>query len=122
MKKIFIVITIASLTFIACKGSKQTTTTTPTPAKVDCSTKMISYAVDIKPILEANCTNCHNTNNTGGYNFNTFQSAVKSGANGELLGTIKHSSGFPMMPPNGEKISQAEIDKIECWINNGMKD
>ena len=46
----------------------------------------------------------------------------KAALNGELLGTIKHQKGYPKMPAFKEKLDQASIDKIECWINNGMKE
>jgi len=37
------------------------------------------------------------------------------------LGTIKHERGFPRMPAQAEKLDQASIDLIECWIKNGMQ-
>lgn len=122
-KSIIAMVTIATF-LVACKGTKQTTTTTPTKPTVqlDCSTKMVSYATDIKSIIEDNCAGCHNTNNKAGFNFLTIASSKKAALNGELLGTIKHKKGFPAMPKYKEKLPQQSIDLIECWINNGMKD
>ncbi len=106
---------------MACKGTKQTTKVEPV-AVLDCSNKSLSYVTDIKPIIETNCSKCHNTNEKAGYNFLKIESVKKAANNGELLGTIKHAKGFPKMPIAAEKLNQASIDKIECWIKNGMKE
>lgn len=120
MKKIFLSISIVTL-FFACKGTKETASTTP-PAPLDCTSKVITYETDIKPIMEASCTRCHNTNNKAGYNFKTIESVKKAGADGHLLGTIKHLKGYSNMPAFSKQLDKADIDKIECWVNNGMKD
>jgi mono/diheme cytochrome c family protein len=122
MKKIIIASTAFALTFAACKSTKQTATVAPAAA-LDCSSnKYLTYNGDIKAILQTHCTKCHNTNNKAGYNFLTLESVKKAVGNGELLGTIKHLKGFPKMPAFAAKMDQVAIDKIECWINNGMKE
>jgi mono/diheme cytochrome c family protein len=122
MKKIIIASTAIALIFAACKSTKQTTTVAPAAA-LDCSSnKNLTYNTDIKTIIQTNCSKCHNTNNKAGYNFLTLESVKKAASNGQLLGTIKHSKGFPKMPAFAAKMDQATIDKIECWINNGMKE
>ncbi len=122
MKKIIIASAAIALILAGCKSSKQTATVAPTAA-LDCSSnKDLTYNGDIKAILQAHCTKCHNTNNKAGYNFLTLESLKKGVANGELLGTIKHLKGFPKMPAFAAKMDQPTIDKIECWINNGMKE
>ncbi|MBK7183044.1 MAG: hypothetical protein IPH89_08960 [Bacteroidetes bacterium] len=68
MKKLFISALVISSALVACKGSKETASTTPA-VPLDCTSKVVSYTSDIKAIMEANCTRCHNTNNKAGYNF-----------------------------------------------------
>jgi cytochrome c5 len=121
MKKIIITSTVIALLFAACKGTQKTATTTPV-VPLDCSNKALTYNTEIKTIIENNCTKCHNTNNKAGYNFFTLESVKKAVGNGQLLGTIKHTSGFAKMPAYAAKLDQSAIDKIECWINNGMKE
>jgi hypothetical protein len=116
MKKILVSVIIASAV-IACKTPKETAAT----PKPDCSNSTVTYATDIKPIMEANCTKCHNKNNKAGYNFFTLESVKEAASKGELLGTIKHLKGYAAMPKMASKMDQATIDKIECWINNGMR-
>ncbi len=72
--------------------------------------------------MEQYCTGCHNSNEKAGYNFEKIEFVKKAATSGTLLGTIKHTYGFVPMPMGAEKIDQPTIDKIECWINNGMKE
>lgn len=121
MKKIIIASTFIVAVLAGCKTKKEVAATAPA-APLDCSNKTLSYSADIKPIMEANCTRCHNTNEKAGFNFFKIESVKKAALNGELLGTIKHQKGFPKMPAFSAKLDQTAIDKIECWINNGMKE
>ncbi len=119
MKKLFVSAFVIATALFACKGSKETTASTP-PVAIDCSSTVVTYGNDVKAIMEANCTRCHNTNNKAGYNFQTLESVKKAGANGFLLGTIKHDKGFKGMPYFAGKLDAVTISKIECWIKNGM--
>ncbi len=83
---------------------------------------LLFFTTDIKPIFEKNYTSCHNTNKKAGYYFFTLEAAKRSAANGELLGTAKHSDGFSEMPAMVAKIDQETIDKIECWITTRIKE
>ena len=119
MKKIMI-IAIAICVIAACKTKKDTTSATAKPT-INCATPEATYASDIKSIMETNCSKCHNENNKAGYNFLTLQSVKKAAMNGELLRSIKHEPGIDPMPAYADKLDDATINKIECWINNGMK-
>jgi hypothetical protein len=123
MKKILFLIATVAITSSACKSSKDVSKTETTVVKtpVDCSISGMTYA-SIKPILEVNCNNCHSNGGAGGFDFTIFADVKKAAQKGELLGTIKHAYGFPKMPESAEKLDQESIDKIECWIKNGMKE
>ena len=82
----------------------------------------ISYSKDIKPIIEAKCIRCHNDNYKAGYNFKKIESLKRAGTNGKLIGSIKHIKGFHKMPRMDKKLDQVQIDKIDTWVKNGMKD
>lgn len=123
MKKVIIVFASVAIAVAACKTSKEGTKTETAVVKpaLDCSSTGLSYTA-IKPILDGNCTSCHGYGGAGGYNFLSTADVIRAAKNGELLGTIKHAKGFRRMPENAEQLDQASIDKIECWINNGMKE
>ncbi len=125
MKKLIVSALLISGALVACKSSKKSTaaaSTTPakteTPAAATGAT--VTFALDIKPILQQYCTRCHNQNEKGGYNFEEVTFAKKAGANGELLGTIKHLDGFDPMPANDDPMPAATIAKIESWVKSGM--
>ncbi|MCW3085390.1 MAG: hypothetical protein JWP12_2756 [Bacteroidetes bacterium] len=123
MKKLTISAFIISSALVACKSS-QKSTAAATPAKTEtpaaATGATVTFAIDIKPIMERYCTRCHNQNEKAGYNFEEIAFVKKAGANGQLLGTIKHLDGFDPMPANDEPMDAATIAKIESWVKNGM--
>ena len=123
MKKGILVFAFIAIAIAACKTSKEATKTDSSVVKpaLDCSASGLTLA-SIKPIIDGNCTSCHGYGGAAGYNFLSSSDIIRAGKNGELLGTIKHTRGFPAMPENAEQLDQASIDKIECWISNGMKE
>jgi cytochrome c5 len=123
MKKIFFLAATVAITSAACKSSKEVSKTETPVVKstVDCAVSGLTYAA-IKPILEKHCNSCHSDGGAGGLDFTVFADVKKAAQKGELLGTIKHERGFPRMPANELQLEQASIDKIECWIKNGMKE
>lgn len=123
MKKLTVSTILIIGALASCKVSTNTTSSSEekSTTKINCANVVLTYA-DIKTIIESNCSRCHNTNNKAGYNFLTIESVKKAAQNGQLLGTIKHESGFSKMPAFSEKLDNASIEKIECWINGGMKD
>jgi cytochrome c553 len=120
MKKILLTTTVI-FSFAACTSTKETIKTTPVTAKIDCTSSALTYTSDIKAIIETNCSKCHNENYEAGYNFLTLESIKKAASKGELLRSIKHEKGLDAMPADADKLDDATIGKIECWINNGMK-
>lgn len=123
MKKLLLLTLTSVIVISACKTSKEgaKTETVVVKTPLDCSTSGVNYSA-IQSIIEKNCTSCHGYGGSGGLNFLTSDDVKIAAKKGELLGAIKHQRGFPKMPANAEQLSQADIDKIECWINNGMKD
>ena len=121
MKKIALTCFCVSLTLFACKSTKETAKIETPKPPLDCSSQGLTFA-DIKPIFDKNCISCHGYGGSDGLNFLTSADVKKAASKGELLGAIKHQKGFPKMPAKADQLDQASIDKIECWINNGMKD
>lgn len=84
----------------------------------NCDNVTVSFKNDIKPIIEMSClinnSNCHGMNSSIP-NWAVF-SEVQSHAAG-----IKSKTRDRSMPKIGS-LTQAEIDLITCWVDNGAKD
>ena len=101
------------LVIIACAKDKA--------IKADCVDE-ISFAADVKPIIDVNCSTsgCHDASLAGGYNLSTY-SGVETNAD-RILSVINHDAGFIAMPQGADKLADSVIKKVECWIKQGKLD
>ena len=90
----------------------------------------ISYDDHALRIFEQSCLNCHNPDKTkGGLDLSNFAGAMKGGSSGKvvepgdtsstLINLVKQSAE-PKMPPEGEKLSPADIEILTKWIEGGL--
>lgn len=85
-----------------------------------CDTSLYTYSGRIKPLLDTWCVGCHNSNNKGGgYDLSSYNKVIVAVADGSLLGTIKHESGYIAMPKNTSKLTDCDVNAIEKWIAGG---
>lgn len=119
MRNSILSIVILTIGIASCKTREKTVAAPQVP--LNCDNTNYTYLTDISPIMQQNCTRCHNSNMKAGYNFNELESVKRAAGNGYLLGTIKHMDGYSSMPAMSGQLEQATIDKIECWIKTGMK-
>lgn len=83
----------------------------------DCTGSTPTYTTDVAPIMAANCTGCHGaTSPSGNVDLTTY---AKVKAAGNLFCSVNHDNGCDAMPQGAAKLSDADIKKIACWINNG---
>lgn len=88
--------------------------------QVDCSFENISYSDDILPLITTNCYDCHSAAaNFGNINLEGHDQLSKFALNGQLLGSIKHTSGFSPMPQNRAQLVECNIEEISQWISEG---
>jgi len=90
----------------------------------------ISYDDHILPLFEQACLNCHNPDKTkGGLDLSTFGGTMKGGSSGKIvepgdvastLVNLVKQTAEPKMPPEGEKLSPAQIDLLVKWIEGGL--
>ena len=74
----------------------------------------ITFAKNVKPIIDANCIQCHGS---GGTSPNlTSYSLISTSAN-----SVKSEVASRRMPQGGS-LTQAEIDAIVCWVESGALD
>ena len=84
------------------------------------TTSTVSFQINVKPILDANCIACHSTEDAaGGLNYDSYEGVQVPANNGRLLGSIKHQAGFIPMPEFAPKLSDCDINKIEMWVKQG---
>lgn len=85
-----------------------------------CDTSLFTYSGAVQPILQLNCTGCHNNNTqNGGVNLSTYSGVQTVALNGKLAGSINWSQGYVAMPQGGQKLSDCNIQQITKWINAG---
>jgi mono/diheme cytochrome c family protein len=86
---------------------------------VGCDTLNYTFAANIWPILNTNCTGCHNNNNPGGNiyirNYADVQAMV---IDGSLMGSLL-GDGYALMPKNSSGLQSCKITQIQKWINDG---
>ena len=71
----------------------------------------ITFAATIKPIIDANCIQCHGSG--GIFPELTTHTLIQSHA-----GSVKSEVVSREMPKQGS-LTQDEIDAIVCWVDNG---
>ncbi|NUO03164.1 MAG: hypothetical protein HUU01_21345 [Saprospiraceae bacterium] len=86
-----------------------------------CDTQNMSFATNIRPIIQNNCQGCHSgTAPSGGINLSTYNGVAAVATNGRLYGAIARQPGFVAMPFGGNQLPQCSIDKIKAWIDAGV--
>lgn len=86
------------------------------PITSSCDTNNVTYDLVIKPILEKNCTSCHNDAFSGGrVNLSNYTNAQITAVSGKLINSF---SGSMKSYINDE----CEIVKIKAWVNQGSKE
>jgi mono/diheme cytochrome c family protein len=78
----------------------------------------VSYADDIRPILDTNCqlSGCHGSA-TGIPSWATYTTVSTNAA------SIKNMTGSKMMPPasSGKSLTDEQIEKIADWVDDGAQ-
>lgn len=93
------------------------------PQAPECDTTNVTYSNDVWPVIEVNCTSCHNNGSpSGNVSLSNYDEIVAAAQNGSLLGTIQHEDGWSPMPKGGGKLPECDIQHIETWVNAGTPD
>src|SRR5579864_3027887 len=92
--------------------------------------RLALFGKNIKPLLEANCVRCHNSQiRRSGFDLSTREALLRGGDTGAVIvpGDAKSSELYkrishlvqPGMPFGGQKLPDAAIAQIADWINAG---
>ncbi len=84
----------------------------------------VTYLEHIKPIIDNNCTGCHNDPPVNGapMPLTTFEFVVDAITHRPLIDKISKPNGAPgLMPYGGPRLPQRSIDIIIKWKNQGLQ-
>lgn len=89
------------------------------------------FAHRIVPILQKRCSECHAGNEKqGGYSLNTRETAIEGGDSekkilvtnveeSELIRRVLSDNPEDRMPPDGERLTSAEVETLKEWLSLG---
>ncbi|MDX2362357.1 MAG: cytochrome c [Crocinitomicaceae bacterium] len=82
---------------------------------VECDGSSPTYDADISLIIQQNCVQCHGSGSSNG-SFTTFAGISTVTSNGKFEQEVLNNQ---TMPQNGT-LSQDQLNKIKCWVENGF--
>jgi hypothetical protein len=88
----------------------------------DCSELNATYSKDIAAIFNQSCatSGCHTSSEAaGGYILDNYINSRVAALSGRLIGSVNHQNGFSPMPQGSGKLSVANIQLINCWVEAG---
>ncbi|NGP76464.1 hypothetical protein G3570_07460 [Balneolaceae bacterium YR4-1] len=132
-----LILLLAGMT--ACGGGSSTgPEPDPDPDPTPNPDRPVSFSEDIQPIFSGNCTTsgCHDSNTQeSGVNLTSYDAALNSigvqygteiidpgsSSNSPIVDKISNENPQfgQRMPLNRQPLSDAEIDSVVAWINNG---
>lgn len=105
----------------------------PIAAERPKGTETVSYALEVAPILAANCLDCHGMNQPrAGLSLANFERLLRGGDSGAMIAPgnpdtsllvqkLKGTADGARMPMNRPPLPTDQIAKIETWIREGAK-
>ena len=112
---IFSVLTLGVLTVGSCNKDK-----TPVDCVAAGCADTISFANQILPMIQINCTGCHEPGNaSGGYSLSTYS---EISANADAILNSLNGTGMQLMPQGGPALADTLIQQFSCWKCQGKMD
>lgn len=122
MKKIVFVLLGIALLAVACEDDdKEIIITQPQEL---CDSLDVLYTQDIAPLLdEVGCSGvyCHG-GGAGGVSLNNWVNTKAATEDPKFLKAIRHELGASPMPKGRDKMTDQQIELIECWIKSGSRE
>ena len=116
-----VLISLIAILFVSAYAVLQINSTGAAPSS------NVSYARDVRPILEDRCGNCHMGEFVSeGLDMNTYESLMAGSQNGPII--VPGDAGDSLlvekisegkMPKRGPKLTPAQVQIITDWIDAG---
>ena len=120
MRQIALFITLSigiSALFIACASENAEELFPKGPCEIE---DVISYSLDVAPILETHCYRCHNqSNRTAGLALDQYEDVLPVSTNKAITLSMQAIAPYSMMPTDGPAVDSCDIAKINRWIDAG---
>lgn len=118
------------LTALTALSSLVTLVASPASAQ-DAAAEKITYNDHILPLFKQRCGSCHNANDRkGGLTLDNYIGTMQGGSSGTVveggdsgasyLWSLVNHESEPKMPPNADKMPEAELTLIKKWIDGGL--
>lgn len=128
MRRLVVLFCAVVLLFTAVASCKKSDKTNPDyAASANCSgltDSLNRYTNSIKSILDTRCaaSGCHgNGSAESGVSVSTYANAKSAFQNKNALCAVHHGNGCQPMPQGGSQLSDAELNKLDCWAQHGYK-
>lgn len=108
----------ALLTLFVLQGCLKDKGIVPKPPQTHCDSLNVSYNMDVKPLVLAKCavTGCHDAGSSNG-DFTNYTHL--SGISATVANRLQRPSSDPLYMPQGDVLTQQQLDIILCWIDKG---
>jgi uncharacterized membrane protein len=113
--KLLLILPLA-LPFLGCANDSESDLVDNSP-----NNGTVTYTGTVKSIIDNNCISCHGNPPTQSapMSLTTYANVMDAVANKNLIGRISLNNGDPsLMPKNGLRLPQNQIDAITQWKNN----
>lgn len=115
-QKLFSVVLLSSM--IACSGAPEQTCNIP---------ESVTYNETVSKLIEKNCFQCHAPDvykkKASRNKIFDYEGLKEKAEAGILMGSVKHLPGFIAMPyRKGVKIDSCDIEILQRWVDQGMKE
>jgi hypothetical protein len=123
MNRKFLLVALAISSFVLYLAGCSKASEDKLAGNTTCDTTAVSYSLQIVPILQSICYNCHGNGSTagsGGIDLSTYAHLKVYALNGYLVGNVSHSPGYNAMPYGLPMLPACEVNTIAAWVHQGI--